>query len=144
MRKDFLVSFPSPNPPAEIEIARFSMRTGLQKGCLLKITRDSVRRGFRIGITAEEMLESMGRHAPGGVPAEVSSTILKWADECRWVTADTRVVLTCPDEKTADQMEKAAGKTVARISSTVLSVPDKRALKRLEQLLSGNGIFIQE
>ncbi len=144
VRKDFLVSFPCPNPPAQIEISRFTMPTGLQKGCRLEITRDGVFRGFGMGITADEMLESLARHSGGRVPEEVSRAITEWAGECRWVSTDTRVVITCPDGETADLIAETAGRAVTRISPTVLTIHGKKLLKKLKPLLAVKGIFVLE
>ena len=142
VQDDFFVLFTGPNPPAEMDIARFAQRTGLTEGCLLKITSSSVKKAIGNGIFVSDMLDALYEHSAEDIPETVSSAIEEWAEECRWITAETRVVITCPDERTAAHIVKLTGQKVNRLSSRVFSVPNRNMLKKLLKMLGEHGIFL--
>ena len=142
VQPDFMIRFDGTNTAAEIALGRFTYRTDFRSGCLLKMTSSSVHSAVGNGITSGEMLSLLSEYSSGQVPVNVSEAIEIWASECRWITADTRVVVKCPDEETASLIQELVGRKVERLSPVILSVTNRKVLKKLIKLLGEKGIFL--
>ncbi len=142
VQADFMIRFEGANPAAEIALSRFTERTGFSTGCLLKITAPGVHQAVGNSVSSFEMLSILSEYSADQVPGNVSDAIEAWASKCRWITADTRVVVTCPDEGTASRIVKLAGKKVERLSPVAFSVSNRKVLKKLMKLLGEQGIFL--
>ncbi|PIE53422.1 hypothetical protein CSA37_01435 [Candidatus Fermentibacteria bacterium] len=142
VQPDFMIRFDGTNTVAEIALSSFTHRTGFSSGCLLKITSSSVYSAVGDGATSDRMLSLLSQYSHGRVPANVSEAIVTWASECRWITADSGVVLKCPDEETASLIVDLAGCNVERLSPVALSVTNRKVLKKLMKLLEQKGIFL--
>ncbi len=142
VQADFMIQFTENNPAAEVALSRFTERTGFSTGCLLKITAPGIHRAVGNGVSTFEMLSILSVYSSGLVPDNVSEAIEDWASQCRWITADTRVVVTCPHEETTSRIVKLAGKKVQQLSPLVFSVSNRKVLKNLMKLLGEKGIFL--
>ena len=74
----FEVAFLSPSPGAEAEIARFAERTGREVGALFRITKSSMLRAARSGLSSERVLGSLGKLSKKPIPPNVEHEIRDW------------------------------------------------------------------
>jgi hypothetical protein len=77
----FEVAFLSPAPAAEAEIARFAERTGREVGALFRITKGSILRAARSGLSAERVIGSLGRMSKKPIPSNVEHEIRGWISQ---------------------------------------------------------------
>ncbi len=140
---DMRVFFPTPNPAAEAALGKFTERTGLRNGNLLKLSKAGTYRGVRCGLNSAEMIHTLQEAASTKIQEHVLEQVGRWAEECRWISAETRVLINCPDEDTAFRISRIAGKRAEVLSPTTLSIPNRKYLKKLEKTLSTHGIFLQ-
>jgi hypothetical protein len=143
VQPDFGIFFSGPNPSAAVSLSRFTDRTGFSEGCLFKLSASSVYRAVGAGMSSCEMLATLARASAEPVPAAVACQIELWASECSRISAETLVVITCPDRETALRVARIAGKKAKLISDTVLTVTNRKVLKKLEQLLALKGVFLE-
>lgn len=142
VQPDFRVFFSGPRPAAMASIGRFADRTGLMEGNLLKLTSSSIYRAVGKGMRLDEILETLTKSSDEAVPPAVVQQITLWVSECRRVSAETRVLITCPDEETALKVIASSGNKAVQLSETVIAVPDRKYLKKVEKLLGNKGIFL--
>jgi len=76
----FEVTFLSPSPGAEAEIARFAQRVGHDVGVLFRITKASVRRAAACGLDASAVLGPLRRRVKNPIPPNVEHEIRDWLD----------------------------------------------------------------
>ncbi|MCK5786247.1 MAG: helicase-associated domain-containing protein [Candidatus Sabulitectum sp.] len=142
VQPDFLVFFSGPRPAAMASIGKFADRTGLMEGNLLILTSSSIYRAVGKGMLLDEILETLTKTSDKVVPPAVAQQITLWVSECRRVSAETRVLITCPDEETALKVMASSGNKAVQLSETVIALPDRKYLKKVEKLLKIKGIFL--
>ncbi len=79
----FEVAFLSPAPAAEAEIARFAERTGREVGALFRVTKASIIKAARSGLSAERVMGSLRRMSKKPVPTNVEHEIEGWFRQSR-------------------------------------------------------------
>ena len=142
VQPDFRVFFSGSRPAAMASIGKFADRTGLMEGNLLKLTSSSIYRAVGKGMRLDEILETLTKTSDKAVPPAVVQQITLWVSECRRVSAETRVLITCPDEETALKVMASSGNKAVQLSKTVIALPDRKYLKKVEKLLGNKGIFL--
>lgn len=142
VQPDFRVFFSGSRPAAMASIGKFADRTGLMEGNLLKLTSSSIYRAVGKGMGLDEILKTLTKTSDKVVPPAVVQQITLWVSECRRVSAETRVLITCPDEETALKVMASSGNKAVQLSETVIAVPDRKYLKKVEKLLGNKGIFL--
>ncbi len=90
----------------------------------------------------DEILETLTKTSDKAVPPAVVQQITLWVSECRRVSAETRVLITCPAEETALKVMASSGNKAVQLSETVIALPDRKYLKKVEKLLKIKGIFL--
>ncbi len=145
VQPDFSVMVIGPNPARAAELAPFCERTtrgGGQGAMVLKITRDSVVKAVKNGLTSSEIVARLERHASNGVPANVLRQVQDWSTWVRRVTSSPLVALRCPDSDTADRVMAAMKRQAERVNSTLVAI-DLRKLTTVERnKLQEHGILV--
>lgn len=78
VQPNFEVVFLAPSPGAEAELGRFCERIGREVGVLFRITRASVQRAARVGLTAEHVLELLARGSKSPLPSNIVHEVRGW------------------------------------------------------------------
>lgn len=144
VQPDFEIVFLAPAPRVEAELARFAERTGSGVGALFRITRAAVLRAAEQGLTAEVLLDTLGRVSRTPVPENVARQVRDWIGGTRRVTIRTAVLVECPDAETAAKVRAAAGAQAVEISPTVLRLDaGKGGRPALVKKLRERGIFVE-
>ena len=132
VQPDFSVVVIGPNPAPAAALAPFCERTtrgGGQGAMVLKITRESVVKAVKNGLTPAEIVARLQRHASNGVPANVLRQVQEWSTWVRRVTSSSLIALRCPDSDTADRVMAAMKRQAERVNSTLVAI-DRRKLRR--------------
>ncbi len=144
VQPNFEVVFLAPSTLTEAALARFAERRGTGVGTLFRITRRSAVAAAAGGLTAEEALATLRRVAAKGVPDNVAREIAGWFSQCRSITMGPALLIDCPDAETTARVLAAGGKSVERLTDTVVRVrtPAKRAeiLRKLKEV----GVFLRK
>jgi hypothetical protein len=89
----------------------------------LRITRAGVVNAVASGLSGEEIVERLQRHASVPVPANVLHEVREWAGWVRSVDATPLTVVRCPDAATADRVASVLGRQAERLSETLVALP---------------------
>jgi hypothetical protein len=127
-----------------VEIGRFAERTGTGVGALFRITRASTLRAAEQGVTARDVLETLGAASVRDVPANVARQIDDWMDAARKVRLRPAVLVECPDAETALRIEGLARGQVTKLGPALLRLDAAgKARAALLKRLREKGIFVE-
>ena len=109
------------------ELAAFCERVrerGSAGSVTLRITRASVLRAVTAGLSGDDILERLRRHASSALPANVIHEVREWAGWVRSASAEPATLFRCPDAAAADRIMAALGKRAEKLTATIVSFPD--------------------
>jgi len=78
VQPNFEIVFLGPSPAVEAALGRFCERVGREVGVLFRITKQSVLRGARSGLSHEEIMSPLVRNSRSGLPDNVRQEIQGW------------------------------------------------------------------
>ncbi|HEY9594459.1 MAG TPA: helicase-associated domain-containing protein, partial [Spirochaetia bacterium] len=78
VQPNYEVVFLSPSPGAEAELGRFCERVGREVGVLFRITRQSIERATRAGMTADSVIATLSQGSKSPLPVNVAQEIRGW------------------------------------------------------------------
>ncbi len=108
-----------------------------------KITRDSIRRAVtESGLTGPKIVKTLESLVTKGLPPNVATEILGWADWVRKVNIDLVSLVRCPDAETTSRVVAALGKKAERISDHFVALKVEKILSAERQKLLAQGIVI--
>jgi hypothetical protein len=146
VQPDFSVLVIGLNAAPAAELAAFATRdrsSNAPGAVTFRLTREDAMRGLHDGLTADEMIARLKKHAPTGVPANVEAQLRTWTGQGRVVTAGPMVVLRCPDEETAGRVLSAIGKKAERLGPTCIGFVGK-INSALRQKFLVQGVLLRE
>lgn len=146
VQPDFSIVVIGLNPLPLAELAPFCERMtkgGGQGAVILKLTRESVLKAISHGMTSEEILARLDKHAGSALPANVRREAEEWSRWARKVQLETLIVLRCPDKATADRVVSAFKAKVERISDTLVGVTTDQVSSANRTKLQIQGLFIE-
>jgi hypothetical protein len=146
VQPDFSVLVIGLNAAPAAELAAFATRdrsSNTPGAVTLRLTREDAMRGLHAGLTADEMIARLRRHAATGVPANVETQLRTWTGQGRVVTAGPLLVLRCPDEETAGRVMSAIGKKAERLGPTCVGFAGK-INSALRQKFLAQGVLLRE
>jgi hypothetical protein len=123
------------------DLAAFCERVRERSGAgavTLRITRASVVRAVTAGLSGDDILERLRRHASTELPANVVHEVGEWAGWVRSASVEPATLFRCPDASTADRVVAALGKRAEKLTATTVVYPqtaltDTERRKLLEQ-----------
>ena len=133
------------NPAPVMELAPFCDReSGNTAGgsLILRLSRESIFRALAAGLTGEEVMARLERHA-GALPGNVRTQVQSWCAQVRQVSLRPALLIRCPDAATADRVKAALGKSVDRLGETTLAFLNEKMTAAERQKLQGQGIIVQ-
>lgn len=134
----------SPAPAAELAAFASRDRSSNTPGAItFRLTREDVMRGLHAGLSGDEMVARLEKHAATGVPANVRTQLLTWAGQGRVVNSGPMMVFRCPDEETAGRVLSAVGKKAERLGPTSVGLVGK-VNSALRQKLLAQGVMLRE
>lgn len=109
--------------------------------CTYEINAHSVKRGFKKGWTAEEMLRFMQALSLTGVPQNVAASMKQWEDEWGSVRLEQVVLLTCAGERLARAVEEdeAVQQAIRRKVGPGVYVVDEGAVSQFVRFFKERG-----
>lgn len=141
VQPNFDVVFLAPDPRAEAEIARFAERRGRGMGVLFKITKRSVFAAAASGLSAEQVVSTLGRACRREVPGNVQREIRGWFAQTRRVRMRHAVLIHCGEKDTAARVLALAGEKAVALTDTVVELQDPRQEAILKRKLRESGVF---
>lgn len=145
VQPDFSVVVIGVDLPPVAELAAFCerMRERSSAGAVtLRITRASVLRAVTAGLSGDDILERLRRHASSALPANVVHEVREWAGWVRSVSAEPATLFRCPDAAAADRIIAALGKRAERLTATIVSSPDATLSDAERRKLLEQGIIL--
>jgi len=142
VQPNFEIVFLAPSPSAEAEMALFADRQGKHVGSLFKITRESIYRSGALGLTADQALETLKKHASGNVPVNVVVEMQNWFSRCRRVKMRSALLFETPDVETAERLLSAGGKDLIPLTDRMFEVRDTKKKAALIRKLRSDGLFL--
>ncbi len=143
IQPNFEIVFTRPNPLAEAELAGLAERCGRSVGTLFRLTRESVRRTALAGIDAGRFLETLERLSSKPLPTNVRLQIDDWYAACREVRMRQSLLLTFPDEATAQTVAKELNGQCQPITKTIWELRTKSLDAKTRRKLEKKGIFFR-
>ncbi len=125
------------------QLARFARWTNVGAALELKLTAESIYRGLEGGLTADAILDRLGKHSARGLPQSVVEAVRSWSarrDRVTFHACATLVEFARPEDLEAalrDWPESASGPPV-RVADRVLLVEDDRSIPFSRFRLSGS------
>ncbi len=147
VQPDFSVILIGLNPGPAAAIASFAARdreASSLGSMTFRLTREDALRAVQAGLTGDEMVARLRRHASTPVPANVEAQLLTWAGQARLATSAHMLVLRCPDEETAGRAMAALGKKAERLGPTCVGLPDGKLPAALRNKLAAQGVLLRE
>ena len=141
VQPNFDVVFLAPDPRAEAEIARFAERRGRRMGVLFKITKRSVFVAAASGLSAEHVLNTLGRKCRREAPGNVQREIRGWFAQTRRVRMRHSVLIHCGEKDTAARVLALAGVKAVAITDTIVELQDPSQEASLKRKLREGGVF---
>ena len=145
VQPDFSVLVIGLDPGPAAELAPFCERAGGQAGqgaMTFRITRDSVIRATRQGLSASAIIARLKKHASVDVPENVLREVKEWAEWVRLVNVRPVTVVTCPDEETVARVVSALGKKAERLGKNLVALREPHVSTAERQKLQEHGILI--
>jgi hypothetical protein len=143
VQPNFEIVFMQPSTLAEAELARFAERCGHRVGALFRITKRSVVEAARLGITADGVLETLTRISSKPLPENVRHQIHDWFRGCRDVEVRRSILLTVPDEETAQRLLRELGEKCSKIAPRTLELRAAKIEPKVAKKLDSLGIFLR-
>lgn len=146
VQPDFSVIIIGLNQAPVAALAPFCTRVPGQTGTgavVFKLTRDSVLKAFRLGLSANEIIGRLKTHASNGLPANVERAVSDWCAWFRSVDVATLTVLRCDDRATADRVLSALGKRAERLNDTLVGLAADRLASAERAKLESQGILVR-
>jgi hypothetical protein len=144
VQPNFEIVFLAPSPRAEAFLSRFCERLSYGVGVLFRITRASVHRAVRGGLSGEEMQRTLEELSSKPVAQNVRRQVRYWADRTRRVRLRYATLLDCGDRETASRVLAKGGKSVSPVTDTILELDDGEPTTRIAKKLRDVGIFLEE
>lgn len=131
------------SPVAELAAFCERVRERSSAGAVtMRITRASVLRAVTAGLSGEDILERLRRHASSALPSNVVHEVREWAGWVRSVSAEPATLFRCPDASTADRIIAALGKRAEKLTATIVSFPDAPLSDAERRKLLEQGIIL--
>jgi hypothetical protein len=145
VQPDFSVLVIGLDPGPAAELAPFCDRAGGKAGqgaLTFRITRDSVIRAARQGLSGPAIVARLQKHASVAVPDNVLREVRDWANWVRLVNVRPVTVVNCPDEPTAARVVSALGKKAEPLGKCMVAIQSSHLSTAERQKLQEHGILI--
>lgn len=113
---DMIVYRQTLTPAVISKLSRFATWKMLGQACTLGLTAESVYRGLEAGLTLADILGTLQKHSPHGVPANVGDLIRQWAGQRERITIHTSATLL--EFNTPAELDVAVSRGVVTIKLT--------------------------
>jgi hypothetical protein len=147
VQPDFSVMIIGLNPAPAADLAPFCERgqANVGQGALVyKITRPAIVQARRQGLSYNEIIKRLTKHASTPVPPNVLSELKTWCDWVRTVNVAPVMVIRCADAATADRALGALGKRGERLSPTMVALKDGTLGSAERKKLQDQGILVAQ
>jgi hypothetical protein len=147
VQPDFSVIIIGMNPAPAAELAPFCERVKGHAGqgsITLRISRESVIKAVEHGLNTQEIVKRLEKHASNALPKNVVHEVKMWSSWVRAVNVSAMVVITCPDDETADRVMTALRKKAERLGTTTVGVAVGSLNAADRKTLKKHGVVIAE
>jgi len=145
VQPDFSVIVIGLSPAPAAELAPFCDRASGQVGqgaLTFKITRSSVIRAASQGLSADQIVARLKKHASVEVPANVLHEVRDWAGWIRLINVRPMTVVRCPDPESADRVVAALGRRAERLGETLVALDSSKVNPAERLKLQEQGVII--
>lgn len=109
---------------------------------VLKLTRDAVVRAAFAGLSADQMVERLEKHATVPIPKNVLREIREWSSSVRRVDVAAMTVFSCPDSLVADRLPTILKQEGTRLAPTVVAFRQVEISEKQKAQLRKEGIHL--
>ncbi len=145
VQPDFSVVVIGLDPAPLAELAPFCDRApgpAGQGATTYKITRASVTRAASNGLTGQQIVDRLARHASVPVPPNILTEVRGWAGWVRRVNVRELTVVRCSDREAADRVLAVLGRRGERIADALVAIDVRKVSSADRAKLQNAGIII--
>ncbi|MGL4554619.1 MAG: helicase-associated domain-containing protein [Gemmataceae bacterium] len=130
-------------PAADLSAFAERDRSSLTPGSFtFRLTREAVLRAAAAGLTGEQIVARLKKHASTPVPANVETQIRTWAGQIHRATAEPLLVIRCGTSEGAEKAMTALGNKAVRLGPTNVGWSAQKLTAALRQKLASQGVII--
>ena len=143
VQPDFDIIFIAPSPAVESKLSPFCDRVGSGIGVVFRISKRSIMNGASIGLTEEDVINTLEENSLQALSDNVRQEIVSWFGQCCIFEGAEVYIMKCPDNTTMLRILEIGGSEVTSISDTFIQLNNISRKVPFLKKLSANGIFLK-